>query len=389
MATVVVFMVVLAGAAAVAAALRASGCPGAAVLGGVLAGLLLGPGVAGRLAPEVFERQVVGAVAERAAVMRLRNDVQATMHVADATGGDPSDTLADLRARLATAERVMHDAERTHQAPLRVGVLGIVALVLLAGGALHVEARTGGAGPIAATSIGGWAALLPGGVVMLLATWWGSDVETALTAAAAVAIGPWAMTSTDAMIADAAERGGAHLVRQAGRVATLLAVAAIVFAMRASPWALVALLGIPVGWLVTRRGGRVTRALTMGVLLPGLAAMTMLRIEPFLHASFWPIAAVLIVSGDGRWLGATIGALLPGGRRGWTAMRLGLPLYAAGPMQVAIVALGLWTDRLGGTMALALVIGAAATEVSAGLRRWLSARLDDAEAWSDGDDSEG
>ena len=57
----------LAAAFGLAWLLRRSGFPGAAAVGGVLAGLLLGPGVLGRAAPAMYDRLFGAAPAEWAA----------------------------------------------------------------------------------------------------------------------------------------------------------------------------------------------------------------------------------------------------------------------------------------------------------------------------------
>ena len=89
-----------------------------------------------------------------------------------------------------------------------------------------------------------------------------------------------------------------------------------------------------------------------------------MRIDLFLHASLWPPLLLILLSGDGRWVGATIGALLPGGRPGLRTMRLVMPAMACGPTQIAFAALVLHEALLPEDLVLALVAGAVLVEAT-------------------------
>ena len=111
------------------------------------------------------------------------------------------------------------------------------------------------------------------------------------------------------------------------------------------------------------------------VLLPLLAAMVTVRIALIDQFALWPVILFLLVSGDGRWLGAFIGAMLPGGRKPLRTMRLVLGSMAAGPTQLAVTAIAVYTLSVPDQLPLAMLAGAIVIEISAPARRGASSRL--------------
>ena len=259
-----------------------------------------------------------------------------------------------------------------------------------------------------ALSIGLWSASLPAALLAAAMIWcWRDSMAEALLAAAAVAIGPWALSADDRAIADGAEIGGALLIRAAGRIASLIAI--VIYAVGAwmnhswqgLVWA-TPLLALPAGWVVVRVGIKSHRhasggagdvrnnakvrswpgnlgAATHAIAIPALAALVTVKINLFEDASIWPILLVLLLSDDGRWLAAFLGAMLPGGRSGLRTMRLTLGSMAAGPTQLAVAALGAHTLAIPGRMVLALALGSALIAATAPARRGMARRLAHAE----------
>ena len=119
-----------------------------------------------------------------------------------------------------------------------------------------------------------------------------------------------------------------------------------------------------------RRAGRWTLPL-----LCVLGACVAMRLDLISGFEFWPAVVILFACGDGRWIGALIGATVLGGRAGNRVMRMVLVMMAAGPTQLAItwvaLASGLITDR----WAVALLLGAVFVEVTAPLRSALERTL--------------
>ena len=76
-------------AAASAGLLRVVRAPGPGVIGGILAGVLLGPTIAGRFAPATWERVFVGGETERVERDRLLGVVQAGEVVGPERAGTP------------------------------------------------------------------------------------------------------------------------------------------------------------------------------------------------------------------------------------------------------------------------------------------------------------
>src|SRR5262245_18961356 len=64
--------------------LRGAGCPGWSVLGGMLAGLLLGPQFLGALVPRTYEEHVLGGPTQRMELDQMRSRAGADLLAAQA-----------------------------------------------------------------------------------------------------------------------------------------------------------------------------------------------------------------------------------------------------------------------------------------------------------------
>lgn len=368
--------------------LRLARCPGSGVLGGVLAGLLLGPTILGRRLPDEFERMFIGGVSEHATYLDVERAQERERAAAEAAGVG-SDAITAMIARHAdereAALGAMQTARWTHQRPIRSYTAAVLVLTLLGAGWRRVPAdgdRIRLAGP---ASIGPWSAVVPGGLAFLVVSQWNYAAPVATLAAAAVAVGPWILAAGDRAVADAAEQRGARTVERAGRIASVAAliVFGATYVLRypdRALWAL-PLLAIPAGWLlpvITRRGRAIDLVLECA-LVPSLAACVALKIDLNAHFSLWPVLGFVLVSGDGRWLGAFTGAMLAGGRRPLVATRLVLGSMACGPTQLAFTAIAVTTWAIPEDVATALLIGAMSIEVTAPARRRVAERLADVE----------
>lgn len=379
---------------ACAALLRRARMPGWAVIGGVMAGVLLGPTIFGRVMPDTFEHLFVGGIEERHSRQSLERRHAADDKAASAAGLSRA-ALADMVQRhdLESAEALQHweHAKWSHQRPLRNFTYVFVAATLFCAGLFAVPRPklpppTARATFISALSVGVWAAGLPA-VAAFVAMRYLFEREPAesLMTAAAVAIGPWVMTASDREAASRAEIGGGVMIQTAGRVASLAAIALAAAAL----WmyrdgtglaSAIPLLGLSAGWLIRPANWRKMRAITESWMVPTLAASIAVKIDLYEHASLWPIAVLVLLSGDGRWIGAVLGTMIPGGRRALRTMRLVLGLMAAGPTQLAVTALGLHVGLISESIALALLAGAVLIEATVNTRRSMAQRLIQTEA---------
>ena len=360
-------------------------CPGWPVVGGVVAGLLIGPTILGRVAPNAFEQWFVGGVAERTArdVIVRRHELEGI--IARRTGRDEVVLLAlqtQHSGERIAAETTLSAARWKAQRPLRSYTTLIIALALLGGGLLRPPRGPTRAGMIGPWSIGVWSAALPGGLVFGGLRLFGDvDPAPAALAAAAVAIGPWMLTPIDRTAADVAEVGGARLVEMSGRVASLVAIAVAASALtsllgaRGLGWC-ASLLALPIGWMLPRViDPRLVRTLLDFALVPCLAASVAVHVDINAHFELWMLIVLVALSGDGRWLGAFFGAMVLGGRAGLRTMRLVLGTMACGPTQLAIAAIGAVTWSLPGPVVLGLMLGAVVMEMTVGARRSMARRL--------------
>lgn len=131
-------LIAAAAAAALAWLLRgagiAGGRPAAALVGGLLAGILLGPAVFGHVAPGAFERLYRGGVAERLALRQTNARHRAELAAASITGPAPgalAEVFARHNAERAPLERALNQAVAAHRRRLTAAGAGLLALTLL------------------------------------------------------------------------------------------------------------------------------------------------------------------------------------------------------------------------------------------------------------------
>ncbi len=392
--SVAVAIILLVAVPVVAAALlRWARCPGWAVLGGAVAGIALGPSIFGRALPIQFETLYVGGVEQQAELEHFVRRQQANAVAAEHAGAGP-EQLAELAEQQKRArgdlDIAWDKAKWADQRPLRAFTVAVVVLALLGAGTLSGRHDGQPRSLVASMSVGAWSAGLPGGLAFAAMYWpWHRPLSEAALVGAAVAIGPWVLTSIDREAADQAELGGAHMLQRAGLIATVLAVAAVGWGfwlhqgigglLLATP-----LLAAPLAHhFFPQKGsgvvfggfGAVGGAWVEIVLVPVLAGCVAIKIDLFEHFAVWPIVVILLLSGDGRWFGAFVGAMILGGRRSLRTMRLVLGSMACGPTQLAITALAIHTWSIPGEYAMALLLGAVLIETTVGARRSMAKRL--------------
>ena len=369
-----------------------------AVVAGTIAGLLLGPSVLGRAFPEQFESIFLGGVKEREAFDYARWLAANAPAAALSLTEEGRAALIDQGRRdIAVKEAALNAARWAHQCPLRTSALIVVGLMLLASSSRYVGARDRRQGWITPVSIGLWSFALPAAAAYLCAVrFWNVSVGEAALLAAAVAIGPWALGPVERDAADGAEFGGARMMQTAGQIASTLAIALAVWAA----WRVRGVAGLimfaplaalPVAWLIPfmRAGHKDAKAsthddaagvktLVVELLIALVTTLVAMRID--LHAPWsWAVLGALValplMADDGRWLGAFLGAMLPGGRPGLRTMRLVMPAMAAGPTQLAVAALAFQGGLVPERFALPLLAGVMLIEITAPARRHMAAGL--------------
>jgi hypothetical protein len=368
--------------------LRATGAPGWFAIGGVLAGVLVGPSILGVVFSDWHQAIFNGSSEESRALDELLLRQERDRIAANAAGLDLEQhrrlRLDQIEARR-PLEAARDEAVWRHRATQRWLVAIVIMLALLAAGPLRVPRGPPIAGLASSLGIGLWSALGPGAAAFSILHWLAeTPLPTSLCAAAAVAIGPWALSKIDRDSANGAEDDGAGILERAGVIASLLALLTIAAAVSISPvrepmWALV-LLAHPAGWLIRPYNGfhasrAFWRRFSRLIILPPLAAMSVAFVETTASFGILLALAVMILSGDGRWAGGIFGGVALGGRRGLKIMRLTLGTMAAGPTQFAVTALGVQLDLLPGRIALPLALGALLLDVLAPLRRRVASEL--------------
>ncbi|MCH8822502.1 MAG: hypothetical protein IH984_03240 [Planctomycetes bacterium] len=379
-AVILILIIVPIGAAAL---LKWARCPGWAVVGGAVAGILLGPSIFGRVLPDQYEKLFVGGITQRAELDQLRSrqgaDVLAAKE-AGALGQRLVEIDSKQIAERADLESLWEKAKYNDQSVLRYFTFIIVALTLIGAGTVARENEKPKPNIVTSMSVGVWAAGLPGGFAFAISYFlWSAPFEQSLLMAAAVAIGPWSLTVIDREAANQAELGGAAMMQSAGRIATILAIMAVAWALysKYSSQALMMtapILATVIPW-ISPQLSQFIRGAANQLLVPVLCACVGMKIDIYADFSFWPIIVLLIIGGDVRWLGAYFGAMVLGGRSSLRTMRLVLGSMACGPTQLAVTAIAIHTWSMPSKYAFALLLSAILIEVTVGARRSMAKRL--------------
>jgi len=376
--------------------LRRAGLPGgamgAAVAGGLLMGIILGPSIFGRVHPTLFDSMILGAADESQALRLAQRQHGAELLVAEHARLNDTELL-ELHAKhereLVAPRAVLQRATDSHQSIIWLVALLLITALLLALGSQSVPVNAESKAPapgfwLSAINIGMASAIVPGAIAFLITfKLWDAAIASAAFIAAALAIGPAALRREEQIDADNAELNGAAMLHAAARVATLitvigLAVALIVSGLSISWWSLAPLLALPAAWiLASPLGSTLQRVgpLIHHIAVPIITAITALNVDLFRDVSIWPLLVILLFSDDGRGIGAMLGAMLPGGRRALRGLRLALGTVAAGPTQLAVTAVGVHAGLIPLWAVLPLLLGVVLIEATSALRHRLATQI--------------
>lgn len=380
--------------------LKRGGLPGAAAVGGIVAGLLLGPGVLGRLAPAAHDRMFGSAPEELAKWREAERAVEATAFAAGQSEVDAESVRVEIESlmREADARKAGWNAavERSRRPFLAFAFLLAFTVIAAASLARPAEASGEGSTTGRAVLLGAWNASMPAVLAAIGLAWLGEPAWTSAMFAtmAAVAVGAWPLQEGDREPAIAVVPGGAASLRTAAVVANLVAIALLAAAVGVAPHAgtAVGLSALAVaatfGPVLARAMGDERKALAAITLaVPPLAALAAVRVEPFLDFRWGMVIMLALIAEDGRWIGGTLGSWLPGGIRPFHAIGIGLASIPAGPGMLATVAVGLEAGFLPPPVAAGLLVGVLLIEVLAPIRGRFAA--DSARIASGGDDRPG
>jgi hypothetical protein len=387
----VMLTIVAATAVAVAAGLRRLGLRSEGIVAGLIVGVLAGPAVLGRIAPDSWAHAVLGADDARTALEQAISERQA-YRMAATTAQTPEDTMAaDLATRDQAIDGLRRDADDAMAAyarPWRIATTALAALAFWLGWAAFRPVRRTGVdiGIPAMVAIGCWTALLPAFATIVVFRLLGrssTDPEV-LTAAACLAVAGWPPTGADARVIDRLRVRGL-----AASIAAFTTILAGIIALGArlaggSMWALVALpllvFRFGPGPRTIRSRTRCQRMLTVGV-LPVLTAFAVLRSEPWLETPWIATIALLLVAGDGRGFGWLLGLALSGVAASpedtvetsphqpsisWTTS---LIASGAAGAQLVFAAMAIALGGVGSGLGFGLVLGAAAIDLFGPMRR--------------------
>ena len=376
--------------------LALAGMRGARLLGGIAAGVLLGPSIAGAVWPAGYQRLILGGQPQSIALVQQQRSVDARRFASAGLqlgsqgdvvqGAEGAEIAADAESateiaslsRLATELAV---ARSEFAQPSMLALAALSALTLL-GFAPKVSATIS---PVPLAH-GVWLAAVPAAAT-LLACWIIADDRLgygAVMAAACTAAGCGLLAREDRHLAQDTEADGEGTLARIGTTATICAFILLSLAVTSRgdfTMMTIAAPAVGLGAFVigarlfnpaaatttTQRPGALTR-IANTVALPGVVGICLCR-TPFL-ATNWLLAAATftIIASDGRWLGAFLGSALSTDRAPSKSMRLAAAAEGSAPIQAAFVGLGYAATLLDGPMSIALLISAWMLAFSAPLR---------------------
>ena len=391
MLSLLVFILLVCGASMLAAlVLRRAGLSSNGILAGLLVGVLAGPTVLGRLAPDRWEATVMGATDLRQERDLARSERTAYAMAASSAETDPDEVVSQLEdrdARILQLDAGIDQASRRHGRPWAFACIGLAAIALGLGWSSGRRPRREGR-TSDALQLSLWIVLLPGVLTVLGMRLLGRPAlapETLFTAIA-VSVPGWSCGRREA--GALARIGTDGLVEKTLRTAMLPILAATILAAWSggAGWGVAALVLLVLGTDIApsrwgRRGRRRIRSCLHGLVLPSLAAIAVLRSDLLLETP-WILAIVLVlVAGDGRMIAWLVGlgfttpgnddsSLQAGGGRSW---RTSLLASAASGPQLALAATASALALIDSGTTLALVLGAATLDATGPIRSRLAA----------------
>ncbi len=390
--------IVMTAAAAAAWLVRRAGPRSEGIVAGLLIGVLMGPTVLGRIAPDWWAETMIGASEARAVLDRAVSERQAFVMAANAAEiplESRADGIAERDASIEIASLEAADQMLRHARPWSIltVVLAVVALWLGWSGIRRSRPKQSSPGVASTVSLACWIVLLPGFLTILvlrLAGWSPLDPATLLVAVA-VSVSAWPPGGRDAR--SLRRLGVWEFAVSTGLVATmLLIVPAIAARVLGSPaWSIIALPilvfsanGVPIPESIRAR--RHVRHALNGVILPGLAAISVLRSDVLLQTPWLVTIALILIAGDGRaisWLvGLRFSGLPTDGRSELeaeteaseamptgTTWRTAMLMTGAGGSQLAYTAAATALGGIGPGITFSLVLGAAGMDLFGPSRR--------------------
>lgn len=359
-------------------AFRRLGFRQGSILAGLLAGILCGPTVAGRIAPESWSDLVLGATEARRELRAANSEYRAWELAAGSSELDPTMLVEGANERqMALADLEERVAQETvaHARPWSICLVGGATLLILLSriGAGGHAARPGPAG------LAAWCGVLPGLATIVTMRMLGEDPFSApvLLTAACVSCGSWSISHRSRALL---HRFGASTIAVRGNRGAIIvgcgwALAAGLAGTPAWSVILVALVpfllpnGIPRH--IRRRASKTVEHLV----IPALAALAVLRIEVLLEASVLLVVILTIVAGDGRALGWLIGLRFetdptsPSRGTGW---RVSMLASDASTTQLGLAAVAIGLGGVGAATAFALITSAGVVQAMSPARWWLA-----------------
>lgn len=421
---------VLLGAGAAAALLfrwaRIPGsAPAAAIAGGILAGVLLGPSVAWQAAPQWSLHYLQGGVEAQQAITAHRRQMQreaAALQAAGAAEDAVDARLAELQSQHDVLLRRL-DSARRGALDARIWLLLVILSIVLAlvgwsrarrsglarlmrppgAGAAPDGAAAEAAGPPRMSLPGAAMAIIPALLAAAILRWGAAGPGASLTAPAALAVG--GAFGAGAILGPLQIRGrrvGAAADRLGMVCLVVSAVIIVAPALRepgARPWALLLpmgalLLGWVAGWIAlpSRRIRALAREGLLIIAVPGAVALAAGQVDLGALTAGWrptlSLLALALLAGAGQTVGAWLGMLAIG----WRArpMRialealcggLGVAQAVGGLLLLAVGALEPWTPAASVALS-ALLLSGLVVELTAPatLRMWRGLELASEEA---------
>jgi hypothetical protein len=368
--------IVAAVATALAWLLRRTGLRHAAVLAGVVTGIMLGPMVLAPTAPTAFVRWIEGGIDEQVALRDAQRLVQARraamLHAGRApTTNDPSATAElDAVERCSTA---LVQAQLDFAAPRRMIMLGLAALAILA--AMAIPGSRPSLWQPSAFAKGAWLAAVPMSATLLCMAFLEAERGTAIAFALAACTGCAAVAAgTDRALAHREETTAP--LSQAARFATLLALVPLIIGLYASAHGAVdaqracwiAAASFLVGFFVQGSAARWLHRASEVAIVPALSALLIVSIDLRTQTHWITTAVVALGASDGRWLGAWIGARSSGALDGGSPSRTALAAQGATVAQLGFVGVLASTTGIPAWAIVMLVLGALYLDITGTLR---------------------
>jgi len=366
--------------------LRRSSLPGGALAagltGGLIAGVLLGPGVLGRAAPGLHESFFVGGAAQRVELEQAELELEGAVAALQATGVSESALREHLdkgAVELSILQQALDQTKRDMRSVFDLGAMLVFGLILLTAPWRSAGRPRADDEPLQSSILSGLSSLIVAGAPAALLGVWTLGLGRAEALAFGVVIGIGAMCpGLRARIV-----GGAGRRRSVDRAALVAYIAgALVIAVLTISNLITALLALPLLALAiamrlpaSRRLKRSLKGFSSGALAPIIAAVAFVHFDPVAGGATWAfwiaIAIAVVFSTDGRWLGGWLGwwsggtdaAQREAWRRSAAALNAGVGAVQIGAA-LLLAGAGLLDDRL----LMAVAFGAVTIELTAGAR---------------------